>query len=87
MVCSAREVLRRGSGDCDDKVTLLCSLLTVAGYNSRFVAGGYAPDDFAHVWCEAELNGQWVALDPTKEDAAPGWFYPFPHQLVWEIYE
>jgi transglutaminase-like putative cysteine protease len=88
MVCDARRTLERGAGDCDDKVVLLCSLLAVCGHASRFVCGGFQPDDLAHVWCEVEVtDGEWLALDPTNERAAPGWAFPFPYRLVWEIWD
>lgn len=86
MVCDARRTLERGAGDCDDKVVLLCSLLAVTGHTSRFVCGGDEPDDFLHVWCEAETKGGWVALDPTKEDAPPGWQHPFRFVMRREIF-
>jgi len=88
-VQDAKRTIEAGCGDCDDKVTLLCSLLAVAGFVSRFVAGGPSEDDFAHVWCEVLLDfstGEWVALDPTNEKANPGWYQPFPVMITYEIF-
>lgn len=54
------------AGDCDDKSTLLASLLASIGHESRFVAVGYRTlGAFQHVYVEALLNGKWVPLDAT----------------------
>lgn len=84
----ARRTIETASGDCDDKVTLLASLLAVAGFGSRFVVGGYSPDEPAHVWLEVYLDwsGEWLALDPTNEQALPGWFQKFPYQYTYDIW-
>ena len=83
-----QRTLATGSGDCDDKVTALCSLLASAGFVTRFVAGGMSETVMDHVWCEVFLDwrGEWLPLDPTNERADPGWFQPFPWRLEWEIF-
>lgn len=54
------------AGDCDDKSTLLATLLAAVGHRSRFVAVGYrAPDSYQHVFVEALLNDSWIPLDAT----------------------
>lgn len=54
------------AGDCDDKSTLLATLLATIGYRSRFVAVGYRqPNAYQHVYVEAEVNGEWIPLDAT----------------------
>lgn len=86
----AKRTIQAGCGDCDDKVTLLCSLLAVAGFVSRFVAGGPSEDELAHVWCEVLLDfstGEWVALDPTNEKASPGWYQQFPVMITYQIFD
>lgn len=56
------------AGDCDDKSTLLSSLLAAIGYESRFVAVGYrAPNSYQHVYVEARLGNQWIPLDATVQ--------------------
>ncbi len=54
------------AGDCDDKSTLLSTLLASIGYRSRFVAVGYRePNAYQHVYVEALLNDRWIPLDAT----------------------
>jgi transglutaminase-like putative cysteine protease len=60
------------AGDCDDKVTLLASLLESIGYRTRFVVAAYnSADAFEHVILEVFCGGDWLALDPT-ESGGPG---------------
>lgn len=59
--------LKRRVGDCDDQVTLLCSLFESVGYPTRFVMTGYNTRDvFEHVYCQVLVAGQWVDCDPTE---------------------
>ena len=61
------------AGDCDDKSTLLASLLESVGHPSRFVAVGYkAPGAYSHVYVESKIGENWVSLDPTA-DKPFGW--------------
>lgn len=56
------------AGDCDDKSTLLASLLESVGHPSRFIATGYQePGRYSHVYVETRIGDQWVPLDPTTE--------------------
>ncbi len=89
---SARRTLTRSggaAGDCDDKSTLLSTLLGCIGHRSRFAAVSYKkppPIVFQHVYVEAWTGKVWLALDPTNEDAAPGWEseYEFKHiHTIW----
>ena len=75
-VQSARRTLNEfETGDCDDKVVLLCGLLASIGHKSRFVIAGRGTD-FTHVYCEALSSRGWISLDPTNEQARPGWQAP-----------
>jgi len=67
-------VLDQGSGDCDDKCVCLAALLESIGHPTRFVAIGYGAD-YEHVYCEAQLHGEWVALE-TTEPVEMGWRPP-----------
>jgi transglutaminase-like putative cysteine protease len=89
LVQDAWETIRQQSGDCDDKVTLLASLLAVQGFTPRFVVGGMEPDVLDHVWCEVYLDwcDQWLPLDPTNEQAWPGWYQPFPYIYTFDIWQ
>ena len=72
----ARVTLKRGYGDCDAISVLLAALLGCVGYVCRFVVIRVNPatvSGFNHVYVEVKGRRGWVALDATKEDAAPGW--------------
>lgn len=64
--------LRLEHGDCDDKSTLLASLLEAVGHPTRFVAVGQQANHFSHVYVETRIGPKWVALE-TTENAPPGW--------------
>lgn len=53
-------------GDCDDKSTLLASLLESIGHPTRFVAVGFTPDNYAHVYVETRLGDRWIPLETTE---------------------
>lgn len=59
-------LLRLGAGDCDDKAILLASLLLSIGHTPRYIAVGFAPGEYSHVWVQDYLNDQWVDLEPTE---------------------
>lgn len=63
-------------GDCDDQTTLLAALLESVGYPTRFVIAAYHyPDEFEHVYMQACVAGEWLAMDAT-EQCALGWEPP-----------
>lgn len=64
--------LRIGAGDCDDKSLLLASMLESIAHPSRFVAIGFKPDDFEHVYVETRIGNAWVSLE-TTEPVELGW--------------
>jgi transglutaminase-like putative cysteine protease len=72
---TARKVLEMGAGDCDDKAILLASLLESIGHPTRFIAIGFAPDDYEHVLVDTKLGPHWLPLDATEPNAA-GWYPP-----------
>ena len=69
------QVMAQESGDCDDKVVLVNSLLQSIGYRTRFVAVGFSPGMFSHVLPEVQFGRYWLPLE-TTENVAPGWFPP-----------
>lgn len=72
------KTLEYRQGDCDDQVTLLASMLETIGHPARFVAIGFKPHHFAHVYLETQMpTGGWVALDPTEQKPL-GWEPPNP---------
>lgn len=59
-------LLKFGQGDCDDKSVLAAALLESIGFETRFVAVGFEPDQYSHVYLEARVPGGWVALETTE---------------------
>ena len=74
-VHTADRVLSQGYGDCDDKAVLLASMLEAIGHPARFVAVGFQPNHFSHVYVETLIGkkpGRWLALE-TTEPVSIGW--------------
>lgn len=63
------QTLRLRQGDCDDKSMLCASLLMAIGHPVRFVAVGFDPSSFAHVFPQTKVGEKWVTLETTME----GW--------------
>jgi transglutaminase-like putative cysteine protease len=82
-VQSPDKTLELGYGDCDDKATLLATLLQTIGHPVRFVAiGTRTVGDYSHVFVETQIgpNGKtglprWIALE-TTEPVPAGWSPP-----------
>jgi hypothetical protein len=66
----ALTTLEWGFGDCDDiNAILLPSLLKTAGHRVRLVtiaSHPAAPEQFSHVYCEANVDGRWIPLDAAR---------------------
>jgi hypothetical protein len=79
-VRTVRTLLRVRAGDCDDYTLLLASLAGTVGIATRAVtvaADPSAPNDFSHIYPEAEVTpGNWVAMDAAR----PGAQYGLPAQ-------
>lgn len=60
------------AGDCDDKSVLLAALLESIGHPTKFVAIGFRPDDFIHVYPETRIGTKWVPAE-TTEPVEFGW--------------
>lgn len=67
--------IQMGRGDCDDMCILLATLLESGGLPARFVAIGFEPQCFEHVYVEAQDpdTQEWIALDATEPNPV-GWF-------------
>jgi transglutaminase-like putative cysteine protease len=84
VVKDCRRTLESRQGDCVSKSVCLATLLAARGIVSRFVA--QAPDgvNHDHVYVQALVNNQWLALDPTADgrDGRPfgdvGWRQVLP---------
>lgn len=67
--------LQNGFGDCDDKATLLASMLESIGHPCRLVAVGFLnPDVYQHVYVETRSGNKsaWIPLE-TTENVPVGW--------------
>ena len=71
-------LIDEGAGDCDDKSTLLATLLAAIGIDSEFVVTGYTDNtNYEHVYVLAYVSSVRVALDPCELQPA-GWQPPRP---------
>lgn len=71
-VATPEKTLEYGAGDCDDKSVLLCALLESIGHKTRFIAIGFQPGVFSHVYAETLIGSKWIPLE-TTEDVECGW--------------
>lgn len=82
------ELLKIRAGDCDDISMLLSTLLMAVGYPARLmtVATPSSPDQFSHVYVEAEIpagSGHWLAVDPARADSQFGVAPPMAARSRW----
>lgn len=77
--------LKLASGDCDDKVILLASLLEAIGHKTRSVAIKEVADspDFTHVYLETRIGAHWYPLETTEAGWGPGNAPPSAVRLPW----
>lgn len=61
--------LRDKAGDCDDQAVLIGSLLCSIGHPVRFIAVGFRPGVFSHVYAETPIGMNWVAVETSEK----GW--------------
>ncbi len=71
-VATPETTLELGQGDCDDKSVLLATLLATIGHPTRFVAVGFRPRHYAHVYVETKIGNKWIPLE-TTEPVEVGW--------------
>jgi transglutaminase-like putative cysteine protease len=70
------KTLELGYGDCDDKATLLATMLKATGHPARYIAiGTGAPGKFSHVFVDTLIKNTWVPLE-TTEPVPVGWAPP-----------
>lgn len=82
------ELLKIRAGDCDDISMLLATLLMAVGYPARLmtIAAPGSPDQFSHVYVEAEVpagSGQWIPVDPARADSQFGVAPPMFTRARW----
>lgn len=76
MIQTPKQVLVSGTGDCDDKATLLSALLASVGFPTRFVAVGVDGGPYSHVLVQVKLGTRWIPLETILDGVEPGWFPP-----------
>lgn len=76
--------LQNRAGDCDDKSTLLAALLESIGHPTRFVAIGFEPAIYSHVYVETRIGDNWIPLE-TTEPVEAGWS-PDPLLIKCKLY-
>lgn len=75
-VATPERTLELGVADCDDSATLMSALLEAVGHPTRFVAVGFYPGEFSHVFTETRLGDRWIPLEATVPGAHIGWYPP-----------
>ena len=60
------QTYRLQHGDCDDKSVLAATLLMAIGHPARFVAIGFQPDIYCHVFPQTKIAGKWVTVECTE---------------------
>jgi hypothetical protein len=86
----AAVILEVGAGDCDDiNGVLLPALLGTVGYRTHLVTvacHAEAPDQFSHVYAEADVRGQWIPLDAARPHAVFGKApMSFIRKRIWDL--
>ena len=79
-VQTPQKTLEKMAGDCDDKATLLAALLGSIGHPTRFIAVGFEPQIFSHVYLETLIGTRWIPLE-TTEPVEAGW-QPDPQLIM-----
>lgn len=64
---TARVTLELGQGDCDDKVIILCALLSALGHPCRMCAVKLDDEaEYSHVFAQTWIGNGWVTLETTE---------------------
>lgn len=69
-------LLSRTDGDCDDHAVLEAAMLGSIGIQTRFVTYGIKGGPPSHVALHANINNQWLPLDPIVKQELAGWEVP-----------
>ena len=65
-------MLQIRAGDCDDQATLTATLLESIGHPTGFVAIGFTPGEYDHVYAITRLGEAWLSVE-TTEPVGIGW--------------
>ena len=94
------ETLATRRGHCGHKTELLSALLREKGIKTRYIEGRNSVSNFGvvsplgrHIWLEAEVDGEWLTLDPALDsgiahsfgDTEPGTHLGnYAREVVWD---
>lgn len=77
MVQTPPRTLSIMTGDCDDKATLLATLLATMGFHTRFAAIAVNGENFfSHVMAQVRMGSRWVNLETILPNVGAGWYPP-----------
>lgn len=76
---TAAEAFKGREGVCQDYAHILLTLLRLAGYPARYVAGMMVGEGATHAWTEVYLDGAWIGLDPTHNCLVGDHFIKLSH--------
>lgn len=60
------------AGDCDDQSVLVAALLESIGHSTGFLALGFVPGEFDHVYAITRIGQKWYSVE-TTENVPVGW--------------
>ena len=63
----AGQTMEFGQGDCDDQSVLVASLLESIGHPTRFIAIGFGPANYQHVFAETKVGNKWLPVETTED--------------------
>ncbi len=85
MVQTPPQTLSIMTGDCDDKATLLATLLETMGFATRFAAiATHDEPFFSHVMAQVRMGTRWVNLETILPGTGVGWFPT--DATMWKFY-
>jgi len=93
LIQSPEMTIKVKTGDCDDMVILLDSMMQSVGIPTRYVTISYLPDakdDYTHVYLEALVSkenqkAKWKPYDASVPNSTPGWKPPKYYKMgIWE---
>ena len=78
--------LQSGSGDCDDKATLVNTLLAAIGYPTLFFAVGIKGGPYQHVLGGVKMGTRTIPLETIVANVEPGWMPPNAYPVLpWNV--
>lgn len=85
---TARRMLELRAGDCDDLTITLGAMLVSTGHPVRLALVGFRPERphaYSHIYPEVNLNGRWIAIDPSVQSRPMGFAPPALWKRICEL--